>query len=99
MRDHTATDEECWQYRRAQGNLGAHTPECYGRETRCMMPTTTLQTCKRPATVFYRADSPIGTGPHGRIVAQYCAQHDHASGRAAILRPRPWEYNYRQEGL
>lgn len=63
------------------------------RET-CNMPTGNGFTfCKRAARIFYLRD-PGESHPDGLQIAAYCLQHDQGA-RAALLRPLPWEYDYR----
>lgn len=62
---------------------------------RCGMPTGNGFTmCKRPARIFYMRDD--GIGWDAGAVARYCLQHD-SSARATLLRPPPWEYDYRYD--
>lgn len=64
---------------------------------RCSMPTGNGFTfCSRRAVVFFLRE-PTATAPDGRQVAAYCRQHANGSGKAALLRPLPWEYDYRYD--
>lgn len=52
---------------------------------RCAMPTRNLRACARDARYLYiRSDGDV---------LGLCSQHERASGPAAYLRPRPWEYS------
>lgn len=61
---------------------------------RCNMPTGNgFRFCTRKARVFYLR-APGDVSPDGLQVAGYCKQHADGGGKAALLRPLPWEYDY-----